>query len=143
MLLTPHIIRTSGITEQDLRPIYIGSAQNLGLGGPPPLIAGLPEPAEAPPAAAAAAPAPALPPGVMPGPGGTLLAPPPGSTPVPGTVVVPPQPPPAAPAQPSDVPPTAAPPSVAPPAVRRGANPAGSRTGRASDHDAWASGWHR
>ncbi len=58
MLLTPHIIRTSGLTEQDLRPIYIGSAQNLGLGGPPPLIAGVPEP-EAPSPGAAPAPAPA------------------------------------------------------------------------------------
>ena len=40
MLLTPHIVRTNEITEADLRPIYIGSQQNLGLGGPPPLIAG-------------------------------------------------------------------------------------------------------
>ena len=39
MLLTPHIVRTQEITEADLRPIYIGSQQNLGLGGPPPLIA--------------------------------------------------------------------------------------------------------
>ena len=39
MLLTPHIIRTHEITEADLQPIYIGSQQNLGLGGPPPLIA--------------------------------------------------------------------------------------------------------
>ena len=44
MLLTPHIVRTSEITESDLRPIYIGSQQNLGLGGPPPLIAATPEP---------------------------------------------------------------------------------------------------
>ena len=110
MLLTPHIIRTSGLTEADLRPIYIGSAQNLGLGGPPPLIAGVPEPAEAPPPAAAT-PAPAPPPGTMPGPGGTLVAPPPGSTPVPGTVVVPPPPPPAA-RRPQ---PSAAPPNVTPP----------------------------
>ena len=44
MLLTPHIVRTNEITEDDLRPIYIGSQQNLGLGGPPPLIAGLPRP---------------------------------------------------------------------------------------------------
>jgi general secretion pathway protein D len=106
MLLTPHIIRTSGLTEQDLRPIYIGSAQNLGLGGPPPLIAGEPDATE-PPAAAAPPP----PPGAIPGPGGTLVAPPPGSTPVPGTVVVPPQP--APPPPPS----TAAPPSPTTPAA--------------------------
>jgi general secretion pathway protein D len=118
MLLTPHIIRTSGLTEQDLRPIYIGSAQNLGLGGPPPLIAGVPEPGETPPPAATTTPAPA-PPGTMPGPGGTLVAPPPGSTPVPGTVVVPPQPPPAAPPQPPAAPPppsSAAAPTPAAPA---------------------------
>ena len=117
MLLTPHIIRTSGLTEQDLRPIYIGSAQNLGLGGPPPLIAGVPE-ADMP-AAAAAAPAPGLPPGAKLGPGGVLLAPPPGSTPVPGTVVVPQPPPPPPPTQPSAVPPpsAAAPVSVPPPAA--------------------------
>ena len=39
MLLTPHIVRTHEITESDLKPIYIGSQQNLGVGGPPPLIA--------------------------------------------------------------------------------------------------------
>ena len=39
MLLTPHIVRTHEITEDDLKPIYIGSQQNLGVGGPPPLIA--------------------------------------------------------------------------------------------------------
>ena len=115
MLLTPHIIRTSGLTEQDLRPIYIGSAQNLGLGGPPPLIAGVPEPADAAPPAAAA-PAPGLPQGVISGPGGTLVAPPPGSTPVPGTVVVPPQPPPAPPPSVGGPPPSAAAPTPAPPA---------------------------
>ena len=54
MLLTPHIVRTHEITESDLKPIYIGSQQNLGVGGPPPLIARRPEP----PAPRAAAPAP-------------------------------------------------------------------------------------
>ncbi len=49
MLLTPHIVRNHEITEDDLRPIYIGSQQNLGVGGPPPLIA--PPPAAEPPAA--------------------------------------------------------------------------------------------
>jgi len=33
MLLTPHIVRTQELTESDLRPIYIGSQQNLGIGG--------------------------------------------------------------------------------------------------------------
>lgn len=40
MLMTPHIIRTQGLTERDFRPIYIGTASNPALGGgPPPLIA--------------------------------------------------------------------------------------------------------
>ena len=54
MLLTPRIVRAPDITEADLRPIYIGSQQSLGLGGPPPLIASRP-PADAcrPPAPAA------------------------------------------------------------------------------------------
>ena len=60
MLLTPHIVRTHEITEEDLKPLYIGSQQNLGLGGPPALIA--PQPAEAPAAAPpAATPPPAAP----------------------------------------------------------------------------------
>src|SRR5207237_8131963 len=61
MLLTPHIVRTHEITESDLRPLYIGTQQNLGVGAPPPLIAWpQPEPPPAPPAAAAP---PASPPG--------------------------------------------------------------------------------
>ena len=104
MLMTPHIVRTHGITEEDLRPIFIGSQQNLGLGGPPPLIAPPAEPAPtAPPPAAAAVPGassprspaaaagrPASP--QLPMPGGTTLAPPPGASPVPGSVLVPPPP---------------------------------------------------
>jgi general secretion pathway protein D len=113
MLLTPHIIRTRGITEQDLRPIYIGSAQNLGLGGPPPLIGGGPEPADAPVPAAP----PAGSPPTIATPDGTIVAPPPGSTPIPGTVVVPPPtpPPPASPPEPTTAP-TPPPAAVAPPA---------------------------
>ena len=38
MLLTPHIVRTHELTVDDLAPIYIGTQQNVGLGGPPPLI---------------------------------------------------------------------------------------------------------
>ena len=48
MLLTPHIVRTHELTAADLAPIYIGTQQNLGLGGPPPLIA--PAPADDAPA---------------------------------------------------------------------------------------------
>ncbi len=60
MLLTPHIVRTHELTQEDLNPIFIGTQQNIGLTGPPPLIAPVPEaaagappgppPAEAPPA---------------------------------------------------------------------------------------------
>ena len=108
MLLTPHIVRTHEITEEDLKPIFIGSQQNLGVGGPPPLIA----PPEAAPAAPPA-PAPGAPagvPAVLPGPGGTTVGPPPGSSPVPGTVPLQP-----APAQPTTgVPPQPQPPVVTP-----------------------------
>ena len=48
MLLTPHIVRSHELTAEDLAPIYIGTQPNLGLGGPPPLIA--PAPDDAPPA---------------------------------------------------------------------------------------------
>jgi type II secretory pathway component GspD/PulD (secretin) len=50
MLITPHIVRTHELRQQDVDPIYIGTQQNLGLGGPPPLIG-----EEAPPAPAAGA----------------------------------------------------------------------------------------
>src|SRR5262245_39984672 len=95
MLLTPHIVRTQELTETDLKPIYIGSQQNLGVGGPPPLIAAPPlepPPAPAPPPGVAPAGAP-LPGGTtLRAPGGGTVAVPPGSTPVPGTVLVPPAP---------------------------------------------------
>jgi len=39
MLLTPRIIRTHEYTASDLAPIYLGTNQNFGLTGPPPLIA--------------------------------------------------------------------------------------------------------
>lgn len=39
MLLTPRIIRTHEYTARDLSPIYVGTNQNFGLTGPPPLIA--------------------------------------------------------------------------------------------------------
>jgi general secretion pathway protein D len=107
MLLTPHIVRVHEITEDDLKPLYIGSQQNLGVGGPPPLIA--PPPVEPPPPAAAPGTQPGFatltPPGEIVsqpnpqrGPGGTVVAAPPGSSPVPGTVLVtPPAPEPPAP----------------------------------------------
>jgi general secretion pathway protein D len=122
MLLTPHIIRTHEITEEDLKPIYIGSQQNLGLNGPPPLIAA-PDQPPAPPVVGAVGPAQPAPPSSAvpsqpnpqraPGPGGTgTVAPPPGSSPIPGTVVVPaPTPAPPAPAPPEPTPPPVPPPA--------------------------------
>jgi type II secretory pathway component GspD/PulD (secretin) len=71
MLLTPHIVRTHELTAEDLAGIFIGTQQNVGLGGPPPLIA--------PPATPApeTAPAAATPPG-------TIIGPPPPGTSRPG-----------------------------------------------------------
>ena len=43
MLLTPRIVRAHRLTQQDVSPIHIGTQQNLGLTGPPPLIAPRPE----------------------------------------------------------------------------------------------------
>jgi general secretion pathway protein D len=43
MLITPRIIRTHQYTAQDLSPIFVGTNQNFGLTGPPPLIAATPE----------------------------------------------------------------------------------------------------
>jgi general secretion pathway protein D len=39
MLITPHIVRSHELTASDLGSIYIGTQGNIGLGGPPPLIA--------------------------------------------------------------------------------------------------------
>src|SRR5262245_21419234 len=121
MLLTPHIVRTHEITEDDLKPLYIGSSQNLGVGGPPPLIAAPPigeaQPPAAQPGVATAAPPTETAPSPYPqrGPGGTVVAAPPGSSPVPGTVPGTPTPappsPPAVPVPPPDPAPPATPPA--------------------------------
>ena len=137
MLLTPHIIRTPGITAKDLQPVYIGTQSNIGLGGPPPIIS-LPGDQPAAGGAAALPPAPgqpsrpvAAPPGAPPAgqpsfpPGVTV---PPGTTPVPGTIAVPPpaqpaptaaapapQPEPQVPPAPAQPPPAQPPPAQPPP----------------------------
>lgn len=91
MLLTPRVIRTHELTAEDLAPIFIGTQQNIGLGGPPPLIQ--PPPAgEQPPATDPAARPAELPPvGALPGvppptgvppPAGVPTAPPAGTVPV-------------------------------------------------------------
>lgn len=66
MLLTPRIIRTHEYTARDLSAIYVGTNQNFGLTGPPPLIAAPPVEAEPTPAPGAAMPAPAVPPQGLP-----------------------------------------------------------------------------
>lgn len=105
MLLTPRLVRTHELTQRDLSPIFIGTQQNLGLGGPPPLIAPV-EPAAAPadagtPAASAGAPpAPVIPPGSSSVPGTTTPQPnaPPQTLRLPQAPPSVVQPPPAAPA---------------------------------------------
>ena len=76
MLLTPRIVRTHELTPQDIAPIRIGTQANLGLSGPPPLLATPGAPAAPAGAIAAAAPPTQTPP---PGP---VTAPAPGAPPV-------------------------------------------------------------
>ena len=82
MLLTPHIVRTHELTAEDLAPIYIGTQQNLGLGGPPPMIAPT---GEAPTSPAGGAQQPGEVPGPPIGtdPGTQPASPPSGTTPTP------------------------------------------------------------
>jgi general secretion pathway protein D len=135
MLMTPHIIRTHEITEEDLKPIYIGSQQNLGLNGPPPLIA---PPADQPPIAVGQ-PAPGQSPtsGVPSQPNplrqtNPAVQPPPGTSPVPGTILTPaPQTPPAQPEPTPAVPPPPeppVPPAPATPPAPVGTQPAPAQT---------------
>jgi general secretion pathway protein D len=106
MLLTPRIVRGHELTQQDVDPVYIGSQQNLGLTGPPPLISA--------PDSGGAAPAPPAPQGA---PG--QLAPAPGATgtlPQPG--VVPQTPPAGVPAPTPAQPPTPQPEAAQPPMLQ-------------------------
>jgi len=116
MLLTPRIVRTQEITASDISPIFIGTQQNLGLGGPPPLIAPQPEPAVAQPAPPAGAVVPQLPAG-----GGGVSIVPPGSGPIPGTTAVPAAP---APANPNAVTPQGAAAGTPPPPAPAATPPA-------------------
>jgi general secretion pathway protein D len=117
MLLTPRIVRTQELTAGDISPIFIGTQQNLGLGGPPPLIA--PQPDAPPPAAQPAPPGGAAVVPQQPGaPGGGVSIIPPGSSPIPGTTAVPTAP---APANPNAATPQGA--AAAPPPAPPAANP--------------------
>jgi general secretion pathway protein D len=134
MLLTPRLVRTHELTQQDVSPIYIGTQQNLGLGGPPPLIAAPPVADVVQPGASQPSGSPAAQPfGGQPAPGQPGLPAgstpvgvvPPGSTTVPGTtasipIASPPQPAPppgasptSAPAPAQTMPPPGAPTSAA------------------------------
>jgi general secretion pathway protein D len=79
MLMTPRIVRTHELTQRDVNPIFVGTQQNLGLVGPPPVIiqeVQVPAPAAAAGGAAAPAAAQATPPTPQPaGANPTLAAP--------------------------------------------------------------------
>jgi general secretion pathway protein D len=104
MLITPHIVRTHELTPSDVGSIYIGTQANVGLTGPPQLIAPQGEAPGGPAGPGATTPpgAPPIsgqPPNFPPGgvaPGGvppTNYPAPPGTSPVPGIVTpVPTQP---------------------------------------------------
>jgi hypothetical protein len=96
--LTPRIVRTHELTQEDVNPLYIGSQQNLGLTGAPPLIAA---PASEEPVAP--------PPGVS---GQGTPLPEQGTLPQPG--IMPDTPQPLAPAPPAAEPAAAQPPPLQP-----------------------------
>jgi general secretion pathway protein D len=118
MLLTPHIVRTHELTQRDVSPIYIGTQGNLGVGGPPPLIAPVGGDAAATGETAPRATSPLAPGTPVPGPPGspTVAIVPPGSSPIPGTVGVPATTPPAV-APPAGVAPPPVQPATPPPAA--------------------------
>lgn len=126
ILMTPRIVRSHELTQRHVDPIYIGSQQNLGLTGPPPLIAPLPDTTPEPTPQAPAQPGAIGQPTPMP-PQGTLAQP--GI--VPQQAMPPPPPPPAAPGvqpqpptPPRDtVPPASAQPATSEPATVAGAGP--------------------
>jgi general secretion pathway protein D len=121
MLLTPRIVRTQEITAGDLSPIFIGTQQNLGLNGPPPLIAAPPEPepvAQPVQPAQPAAPSPVVQ-GAAGAPGISII--PPGSSAIPGTTAVAAAP---APAVPGAATPQGVPAAGVPPPAPSAATPA-------------------
>ena len=74
MLLTPRIVRTHRLTQENVSPIRIGTQRNIGVTGPGTLGVPAAPDAGVPPAAAArgAAPAPALPAAGLPGAGAAI-----------------------------------------------------------------------
>ncbi len=121
MLLTPRIVRSHELTQDDVNPVYIGSQQQLGLTGPPPLIAAPPaaeEPAAPAPPGAVGQPSPMPREGTLPQPGILPERPAPSPTP----------PPPPAPPPPGDAPLLQPEPAPTPPrrrSIRRRPTPCG------------------
>lgn len=130
MLITPRIVRTQEITQQDVSPIFIGTQQSPGITGPPPIFGQPPEAAPPPapgvppppPGAPGApvppeTPTPATPPGTLAPPTGTGPRPTaPGTAPAPGAIITPsPAPPPGPTTPPAIKEPTV--PAPAPPAA--------------------------
>src|SRR5690606_17572168 len=101
MIITPRIVRGHGLTDADLRPMFVGTGANVTTSTAPPLLS--PE-AHGLPATAPGAPPPTPPaPAAAPGPEAPTPLPPPGagdSTPAPPAAapIVPIEPTPAAPA---------------------------------------------
>lgn len=102
MLITPHIVSGHDLTTQDVSNLYIGTQTNVGLAGPPPLIAPQPgttqePPAAAPPVSSGLSTPPNMSPGGVPGPpsgspGGVqptnpVVPLPPGTSPTPGATL--------------------------------------------------------
>jgi type II secretory pathway component GspD/PulD (secretin) len=103
MLLTPRILRSHELTQEDVNPVYIGSQQNLGLTGAPPLIAPTPGGEEAAPGTkpdTTGQPSPLPREGTLPQPGIMPEPPPPPAPPA-----TPPEPPPILQPEPSPTPP--------------------------------------
>ncbi len=165
MLLTPRIVRTHELTQEHLNPIHIGSASNVGLTGPAPVIAAPPEDLAPAPAPGAVGPQPPPPGGIPPAPQpvapvGTTSTPglppaqpvpptsTPGQQPPPGINPYPqsPQSPAATPYNPTQVPPGATGPGTP---AGTGSRPAGApsspttpATHAAGDDDtAWRDRW--
>jgi general secretion pathway protein D len=118
MLITPHIVRGHDLTKEHLGSIFIGTQANVGLTGPPQLIAPLPEaPPATPPAPAQPGGAIGTTPAGVPGPpvgspGGvppTNPPVPPGTQPAPGAPATQPSP-----GAPATLPATGAPPAGTP-----------------------------
>jgi type II secretory pathway component GspD/PulD (secretin) len=105
ILLTPRVVRTHEYTARDLSPIYVGTNQNFGLTGPPPLIAAPPETPGTPQAQPAPQTQPAQPFQGVP-PQGVPVPTVPDSG-APGQVTTPPTPPPTTLLPPADTPPPA------------------------------------